>query len=96
MAHVYVVAATWVDNESVYDTYKKLAGPSVLKHGGQYVAAAENIQLLSGDSKPDRFAIVRFESREAAHKWWHSEDYREARKLRGDIGPSQILIVEGK
>jgi uncharacterized protein (DUF1330 family) len=96
MAHVYVVAATWVENETAYDAYKKLAGPSVLQYGGQYVAAAEDIELLSGDSKPNRFAIVRFESREAARKWWDSEEYREARSLRGDVGASQILMVKGK
>lgn len=96
MPQAYVVAETWVENEQVLDTYKQLAAPSVLKYGGEFLAASGDLDLLSGHNSPDRFTIVRFNSRETARRWWDSEEYREARKLRAEIGPSQVVIVEGK
>jgi uncharacterized protein (DUF1330 family) len=96
MPQAYVVAETWVRNEQVLDTYKRLAAPSVLKFGGELLATGGQMDLLSGENSPDRFTIVRFSSREIARQWWESEEYREARKLRAEIGPSQVVIVEGK
>jgi uncharacterized protein (DUF1330 family) len=96
MPQAYVVSETWVRNEQVLDAYKRLATPSLLKFGGELLAMGGQLDPLCGENSPNRFTIVRFDNRELARQWWESEEYREARKLRAEIGPSQVVIVEGK
>ena len=58
--------------------YSELSGPSVERHGGRFLARGGPIDVLEDDWHPQRLVVIEFESVEAAHAWYDSEDYRAA------------------
>lgn len=95
MSAAYVVADTEVKDAAIFARYREVAPSSVAKFGGQYLAVTQTVEVLMGDSQPERIAVVRFENKQMAHAWWNSEEYREARALRAQMGTSRIFLVEG-
>jgi uncharacterized protein (DUF1330 family) len=75
--------------------YSELSGPSVQRHGGRFVARGGAITVLEGDWRPERLVVIEFESVEAAHEWYESEDYRVARAVREGAGLWRMVIVDG-
>ena len=59
--------------------YSERSGPSVVRHGGRYLARGRATATLEGDWEPDRLVVIEFESVEAARAWYDSDDYREIR-----------------
>ena len=95
MPAAYVIAETSVKDPKLLEQYRKLALPSVQKFGGQYLVATDTLEVLTGDWHPQRLGVVRFETIQTARNWWDSEEYREARAIRAQMGESKIIIVEG-
>lgn len=95
MSAAYVIAETSVKDQKLLERYKKLALPSVLKFGGQYLAASDGVEVLTGDWRPQRLGLVRFPDLQTALNWWNSPDYHEARELRARMGDSRIVILRG-
>jgi uncharacterized protein (DUF1330 family) len=75
--------------------YAELAGESVERHGGRYVARGGAMRVLEGDWQPERLVVIEFESAEAAQAWYDSDDYRAAREVRDGAGTWQMVVVEG-
>lgn len=75
--------------------YAEMAGPSVERHGGRYLARGGALSLLEGEWEPERLVIIEFESAEAARAWYKSEDYRAARDVREGAGTWSMVVVDG-
>ena len=90
----YVLVEIEVTNPEGYAEYRPLASESVAKHGGRYLARGGNTEHLEGDWLP-RIVVLEFESLEAAHAWYHSDDYQAAIPLRRDNSRSRMVAVEG-
>ena len=75
--------------------YSELAGPSVERHGGRYVARGGATDVLEGGWDPERLVVIEFPSRDAARSWYESDDYREARRVRDGAGTWNMVVVEG-
>ena len=75
--------------------YAEMAGPSVERHGGRYLARGGALSLLEGEWEPERLVIIEFESSEAARAWYESEDYRAARDVRDGAGTWSMVVVDG-
>jgi uncharacterized protein (DUF1330 family) len=95
MPPAYVIAETKVEDPARYDDYRRLAVPSIEKHGGIYIVRGGSVESLVGDWNPERLAVVRFDSVERAKEWWNSPEYSEARQLRSTITRSRIIVAEG-
>jgi uncharacterized protein (DUF1330 family) len=95
MPPAYVIAETKVEDPARYDDYRRLAVPSIEKHGGIYLVRGGSVESLVGDWTPERLAIVRFDSVERAKEWWNSPEYSDARRLRSEITKSRIIVAEG-
>ena len=95
MPPAYVIAETKVEDPARYDDYRRLAVPSIEKHGGIYIVRGGSVESLVGDWNPERLAVVRFDSVERAKEWWNSPEYSEARQLRSTITKSRIIVAEG-
>ena len=91
----YVIVDVDVKDPVRYDEYKKLAPPSIAAHGGKYLARGGTTEVLEGKWTPGRLVILQFDSLEAAKKWLHCEEYREARKLRHQTANTNMVVIEG-
>jgi uncharacterized protein (DUF1330 family) len=75
--------------------YAEMAGPSVERHGGRYLARGGALTVFEGAWEPERLVIIEFDSAEAARAWYESEDYREAKDVRAGAGTWSMVVVDG-
>jgi uncharacterized protein (DUF1330 family) len=91
----YVIVEIDIVDPAGYEEYKKLAGPTVEKYGGKYVARGGKAEVLEGDWQPKRIVVLQFDSMQRAKDWLHCEEYREPRKMRHRTARTNMILVEG-
>jgi len=90
----FLVAEIDVTDPAGYESYKKMAGESISRHGGKFLARGGKTISLEGE-KPKRVVILQFETMEAAEKFYRSPDYQDAAKARQKVSKGRLFIVEG-
>jgi uncharacterized protein (DUF1330 family) len=90
----YVLVEIEVTNPEGYEEYRPLASESIAKHGGRYLARGGNSEQLEGEWLP-RIVVLEFESLEAAHAWYYSDDYQAALAVRQNNSRARMVAVEG-
>jgi len=91
----YVIVEIEITDPVRYEEYRKLAGPTVLEHGGRYIVRGGPVQTLEGTWAPARLVVLEFSTAERAREWWASESYRPAKELRQQTARSEMILVEG-
>jgi uncharacterized protein (DUF1330 family) len=91
----YVIVEVSITDEEGYEQYKPLASSSIAAHGGSYKARGGATESLEGDAVAGRVVVLEFPDLERARGWYHSEEYRDATKLRQAAAQSRIFIVDG-
>lgn len=89
----YLVAEIDVTDATAYEPYKKMAGESIQRHGGKFLARGGRAVALEGE-KPKRIVVIEFPSVDAAEKFYHSPDYQAAVKVRQKASKGRLYIVE--
>jgi len=92
---VYLVADLTIKDAAAFAAYVKAAGPLIEKYGGRVIARSDAATALEGEA-PQHFVIVRFDTADAAQRFYDSEEYREPRERRlGGIATGRVFLVEG-
>jgi len=91
----YVIVETNVTDPEQYERYKAAAPASIAAFGGRYVVRGGELAVFEGDWNPARVVILEFPNLETAKRWYASEEYGEARKLREGAAKLEIVAVEG-
>jgi uncharacterized protein (DUF1330 family) len=91
----YIIVDVDIHDPEKYDRYKALTPASLIPFGGKFVVRGAKTTTLEGDWKPGRFVMLEFPSADAAHAWWSSPGYADARKLRQSASTTQMILVEG-
>jgi uncharacterized protein (DUF1330 family) len=91
----YVIVEIDILDPAGYEEYKKLAGATVEKYGGEYIVRGGRAEALEGDWEPKRIVVLRFESMQRARDWLQCEEYREPRKMRHRTAKTNMIVVEG-
>jgi uncharacterized protein (DUF1330 family) len=79
----YAIANYRIANLDGYSEYPQPALESILSHGGEFLVADYDSEVLDGS--PGKVTIVfRFASKEAARAWYESDEYRQVRHFRTD------------
>ena len=65
------------------------------KYGGEYLARGGTIERLEGSWQPRRIVLVRFDSLDAARRWWSSEGYAELKAMRQASTDTNMIVVDG-
>ena len=91
----YLIADIEITNPEGYAAYRPLAAASVTKHGGRFIARGGAIDALEGGWTPSRIVIIEFPSMDAAQKFYHSDDYQAALKVRLGNSTGRVVIVDG-
>lgn len=90
----YVLVEIEVKDPDRYAEYRPLAAESIAKHGGRYLVRGGTTEALEGEWSP-RIVVLEFDSLEAAHAWYYSDEYQAAVALRHESAKSRMIAVVG-
>jgi uncharacterized protein (DUF1330 family) len=91
----YVIVETDVTDPEQYDRYRAAATHAVAAAGGRYLVRGGELAVLEGDWQPSRLVVLEFEDLATARRWYQSEAYRQARKLREGAAHLRMVAVQG-
>ncbi|MEM6694304.1 MAG: DUF1330 domain-containing protein [Pseudomonadota bacterium] len=89
-----LVARFDVKNAESMNAYATAAGPTVLAHGGEFVAMGEKIEALVGQDEQQSLAMVRFPDVATAKRWFTSPEYTACKPLREAAAEMQFTLYE--
>ncbi|TDL84623.1 DUF1330 domain-containing protein [Meridianimarinicoccus aquatilis] len=89
-----IVARFDVKNAEKMNAYATAAGPTVLAHGGEFVAMGEKVGALVGEEEKQSVAMVRFPDVASAKTWFASPEYTACKSLREEAAEMQFTLYE--
>ncbi|HZT88253.1 MAG TPA: DUF1330 domain-containing protein [Stellaceae bacterium] len=90
----YIVAEIEVADAEEFERYRPLAAASIARHGGRYAVRGGKVELLEGGPEPQRVVILEFENADAARRWYNSEEYQAALKIRLACATGRVFLVD--
>jgi uncharacterized protein (DUF1330 family) len=91
----YVIVETDVTDPEQYKQYMAASPGAVAAGGGRFLVRGGDLAVLEGDWQPSRLVVLEFDDLEAAKRWYDSQAYREARKLREGAAHFRAVAVQG-
>jgi len=91
----YVIVETDVTDPEQYEHYKAASPAAIAAGGGRFLVRGGEHVVLEGDWQPPRLVMLEFEDLEAARRWYESDAYQEAKKLREGAARFRAVAVEG-
>jgi len=91
----YVIIETDIHDPEQYERYKEASPAAVAAGGGRFVARGGELAVFEGEWQPSRLVILEFPDLETARRWYASETYQEAKKLRDGAAQLNMVAVEG-
>jgi len=91
----YIIADIQVTDPANYDQYRPLAAASIARFGGRFAVRGGKVDLLEGAPKPERIVVIEFPDVDTAHRWYGSEEYQKALKIRQSASRGRVFLVEG-
>lgn len=96
MPSAYIIVDMNISNMELYKHYMAAAPAAVAAAGGEYLVRGGKFDVLEGDWKPGRIAMLKFPSFDAAKAFYDGELYRAARtKREGATEFFNMVLVEG-
>ena len=65
-----------VSDPEGFTEYQGLAGPTLEKYGGKFVAGGTNVEVADGDWSPMGVVVIEFESMARLKEWYNEVDPR--------------------
>ena len=91
----YIIADIQVTDPAGYDQYRPLAAASIARSGGRFVVRGGKVDLLEGAPEPERIVVIEFPDADTARRWYSSDEYQKALKIRQSASRGRVLLVEG-
>jgi uncharacterized protein (DUF1330 family) len=91
----FVIADVHVTNPEGYEPYRPLAAASIARFGGRFVVRGGKAGLLEGAPAPERVVVIEFADADAARRWYYSDEYQQALKIRQANSTARVVLVEG-
>jgi uncharacterized protein (DUF1330 family) len=91
----YVIVETDISDPEQYEQYKAASPAAVAAGGGRFVVRGGDLTVLEGDWTPSRLVVLEFPDLATAERWYASEEYQEAKKLRDGAARLNMVAVEG-
>ena len=90
----YVVANIRVKDHEKFQEFSSMAGPTIKKYGGKVLARGPDADRLEGNVS-GIVMMIEFESKEAANKFYYSDEYQAAKAVREVCSDTDFMIIEG-
>ena len=94
MSKGYVVANIRVTDQEKFQEFSGMAGPAIKKYGGKVLARGPDADRLEGNVS-GIVMMIEFESKEAANKFYYSDEYQAAKAVREACSDTDFMIIEG-
>lgn len=92
----YVIADVQVTDPAAYEAYRPLAGASIARFGGRFIVRGGKVELLEGAPAPQRIVVIEFPDADTARRWYRSDEYQQALKIRQSASTeARLILVEG-
>lgn len=91
----YVIVETDVSDPERYEQYKAASPGAIAAGGGRFLVRGGELVVLEGDWQPPRLVVLEFEDLAAAKRWYESEAYQGAKKLREGAAHFRMVAVQG-
>jgi uncharacterized protein (DUF1330 family) len=92
----YIVGDIRITDPATYQTHVPRALATIARFGGRVIAGGGGrVDLLEGDPMPERIFIIEFPTADAARRWYRSDDYQEALKVRLAASHGRVFSIEG-
>jgi uncharacterized protein (DUF1330 family) len=93
--NAYVIVEVDIHDPESYEIYKQLTPASIAAFGGRFLVRGGQTEVVEGSRQPGRVVVLEFPSMDHARKWWDSEQYEKAKKIRQRAASTNMIIVEG-
>jgi uncharacterized protein (DUF1330 family) len=94
MAKGYWIARVDVDNTEAYDRYRALNGKAFARFGGRFVVRGPAGKVVKGTARKHN-VVIEFDSYAQAVACYDSPEYQAALEFLKDVGPTDLVIIEG-
>jgi uncharacterized protein (DUF1330 family) len=91
----FVVGDIKVTDPVLYREHVPRALATIARFGGRVIAGGGKVDLLEGGPMPERIFIVEFPTADAARKWYRSDEYQAASRVRQSAAQGRIFMIEG-
>lgn len=91
----YVIVETDITDPERYERYKAASPVAIAAGGGRFLVRGGELAVLEGDWQPPRLVVLEFEDLATAKRWYESEVYQEAKKLREGAARLRMVAVQG-
>jgi uncharacterized protein (DUF1330 family) len=91
----YVIVEVDVTDPERYERYKAATPAAIAAGGGRFLVRGGELTVLEGDWQPSRLVVLEFEDLAAAERWYESEAYQAAKKLREGGASMRMIAVQG-
>ncbi len=91
----YIIVDSDVTDPERYEQYKAATPAAVAAGGGRFLARGGEVVVLEGEWQPSRVVVLEFEDLAAAKRWYESQAYQEAKKLREGAASFRMVAVQG-
>ena len=91
----YVITDVEITDASLYGQFLERVTGTVEAYGGKFVARGGELEVRLGDWKPDRLAILEFDSLQQIRTWLESPEYTALDDIRSRSSNINMVIVEG-
>jgi uncharacterized protein (DUF1330 family) len=91
----YVIVETDVTDPEQYEQYKAASPAAIAAGGGRFLVRGGELVVLKSDWQPPRLVMLEFEDLATARRWYESEAYQEARKLRAGSARFRAVAAQG-
>lgn len=94
MAKGYWIARLDVDDAAAYDRYRALNGKAFARFGARFIVRGPAGKVAKGTARKHN-VVIEFESYASAVACYESPEYAEALVYLKDVGPTDLIILEG-
>jgi len=91
----YIIVRLKADDPGLLKDYQAVTPGIIAKYKGRFIARGGQVVTLEGPAEPRRIVIIEFPELTDAEAFYHSQEYREARRLREGIAEAEFIAVEG-
>ena len=85
-----------ITDPASYQAHIPRALATIARFGGRVIAGGgSRVDLLEGNPSPEWIFIIEFPTADAARRWYQSDDYQEALKVRQSASHGRVFLIEG-
>ena len=91
----FIIIRVQVSDPSKLKSYQEVAPSIIEKYNGKLIVRGGEVISLEGPDEKRRVVIIEFPSLDKAKKFYYSDEYENAIKLRSGVAEFEMIAVEG-